>query len=90
MVGPINKSQTLYYGYLGASHGVEHNQEELCVLFIHMHVCTQTFWELFSQYDFSCLTVSQVGHYLHPLELGIEQGMDHNPLGADCKGGINC
>ena len=33
-----------------------------------------------TKFDFSCLTVSQVGHYLYPLEPGIEQGMDHNLL----------
>ena len=27
---------------------------------------------------FSCLIVSQVVHYLHPLEPSIKQGMDHN------------
>ena len=32
---------------------------------------------------------SQVGHYLLPLEPGIEQSMDHNPLGADYKDRIN-
>ena len=37
-VGSIDKSQTLYSSYLGASCGAEHNQEELCVLFIHMHI----------------------------------------------------
>ena len=43
--------------------------------------CTQTlFGELFSWYDFSCLVVSWVGHYLHPLEPCIEQGTDHNLL----------
>ena len=37
MVGSTDKSQTLYSGCLGASCGAEHNQNELCVLFIHMH-----------------------------------------------------
>ena len=37
-VGSIDKTQTHYSGYVGASCGAEHNQEELCVLFIHMHV----------------------------------------------------
>ena len=42
---------------------------------------TQTiFGELFSWYDFSCLVVSWVGHYLHPHEAGIEQDKDHNLL----------
>ena len=85
-IGSIHKSKTLYSSYLSASHGAEHNQEELCVLFIHMHV-PRPYGELFSQYAFSCLTVSQVGHYLHPLEPSIKQGMDHNP--SDCEDRIN-
>ena len=54
MVGSINKSQTLYSSYIGASCGAEYSQNELCTLFINMHV-PRTFWELFSQYDLSCL-----------------------------------
>ena len=54
-----------------------------------MHV-PRLFGELFGQYHFSCSTVSQVGHYLHPIKPSIEQGMDHNPSAADCEGGINC
>ena len=38
MVGSTDKPQTLYSSYLSASHWAEHNQNELCVLFIHMHV----------------------------------------------------
>ena len=57
MVGSIDKSQTLYSGHLSTSHGAEHHQDELCVLFIHMHV-SRPFWELFSQYDFSCLMLA--------------------------------
>ena len=45
MVGSTDKSQTLYSSYLNASHGAEHNQNELCVSFIHMHV-PRPFWEL--------------------------------------------
>ena len=75
-VGYIDKSQTLYYSYLGACHGAEHNQNELCVLFIHMHA-SRPFVELFN--------INQVGHYLHPLEPSIEWSTDHNPLAADCK-----
>ena len=57
MVGSIDKSHTLYSGYLSASHGAEHNQNELCVSFIHMHV-PRPFGECFSQYDFSCLILA--------------------------------
>ena len=33
----------------------------------------------------------QLGRSLpSPLEPGIEQSMDHNPLVANCEGGINC
>ena len=53
------------------THEAEHNQNGLCDLFIHMHI-PRPFWGTFSQCDFSPLTVSQVGHYLHPLESGIE------------------
>ena len=54
--GSINKPQALYFGYLSASHGAEHNQNELCASFIHMHV-PRPFWGIFSQCDFSCLTL---------------------------------
>ena len=43
--GSINKPQTLYFGYLSASQGAEHNQNGLCDLFIHMHV-PRPFWKL--------------------------------------------
>ena len=55
--GSINKPQTLYFGYLGASHGAEHNQNGLCDLFIYMHV-PRPFWGTFSQCDFSCLILA--------------------------------
>ena len=54
----INKPQTLYFSYPGASHGAEHNQNGLCDLFIHMHV-PRPFWRTFSQCDFSCLTLAR-------------------------------
>ena len=57
MFGSTNKSQTLYSGYLSASCGAEHNQNGLCVLFIHIHV-PRPFWGTFSQCDFSCLTLA--------------------------------
>ena len=60
-----------------------------CVFYLSICMYPDLFGELFSQYDFSCLTVSWVGHYLHPLEPGIQQVTDHNPLAADCKGRIN-
>ena len=46
MFGSINKPQILYFGYIGASCGAEYNQNELCVLFIHMHV-PRPFWGIF-------------------------------------------
>ena len=57
-VGSTDKSQTLYSGYLGVSHGAEHNQSELCALFVHMHVL-RLLGEPFSQYDFSCLMLAR-------------------------------
>ena len=63
--------RSLYSGYISASCGAEYNQEGLCVLFIHMHI-PRCFRGTFSQYDLSCLTVSWVGHYLHPLEPSIK------------------
>ena len=57
MFGSTDKPQTLYSGYLSVSHGGEHNQNELCVLFIHVHV-PRAFWGTFSQYDFSCLMLA--------------------------------
>ena len=41
-LGSINKPHTLYLSYLSAFHGAEHNQNELCDLFIYIHV-SQTF-----------------------------------------------
>ena len=58
-----------------------------CVFYLAICMYPDLVGELFSQYDFSCLTVSQVGHYLHPLKPGNEQGMDHNPSAVDCKVG---
>ena len=55
--GSICKPQTLYFGYLGASHGAEHNWNGLCNLFIHMHV-PRPFWGTFSQCGFSCLMLA--------------------------------
>ena len=43
---------------LSVSCGAEHNQNELCVSFIHMPV-PRPFWGTFSQYDFSCLMVAR-------------------------------
>ena len=60
-----------------------------CVFYLSICMYPDLFGELFSQYDFSCLTVSWVGHYLHSLEPGSKQGMDHNPSVANCKGRIN-
>ena len=57
MFGSTNKSQTLYSSKLCASHGAEHNQNELCVSYIHMHI-PRPFWGTFSQSDFSCLTLA--------------------------------
>ena len=57
----------------------EYILDELCTFFIHVHV-PRPFWGTFSWYDLSCLRVSQVGHYLHPLGPSIEQGTDHNLL----------
>ena len=61
-----------------------------CVFYLSICMYPDLFGEVFSQYDLSCLTVSQVGHYLHPLEPCIKQGTDHNPSAVDCKGRINC
>ena len=87
--GSINKPQTLYFSYLGASHGAEHNQNELCDLFIHMHV-PRPFWGTFSQYDFSCLVLAGQVTTCIPLNPVFSQSMDHNPSATDCEGGINC
>ena len=56
--GSINKPQTLYFGYLGASCGEEHNQNEMCDLFINMHV-PRPFWGTLSWCDFSGLMVAR-------------------------------
>ena len=57
-VRSIDKSKTLYSGYLSASCGAEHNQNELCVSFIHMHI-PRPLWGTFSKYDFSCLILAR-------------------------------
>ena len=57
LLGSIDKPQTPYSDYLGASCGAEHNQNELCVLFIHMHV-PRPLWGTFSQYEFICLMLA--------------------------------
>ena len=54
----------------------EYILDELCALFIYLLVLRHL-WDPFSWYGFSCLAVSQVAHYLHPLEPSIGQGMDH-------------
>ena len=59
-----------------------------CVFYLSICKYPDLFEELLS-HDFSCLTVSWVSHYLYPLEPGIEQGTDHNPLAVDCEGWIN-
>ena len=50
---------------------------ELCALFILLHV-PRLIWDALSWYEFSCLLVSWVAHYLHPLKPSIREGMDHN------------
>ena len=50
---------------------------ELCALFLHLHV-PRLVLDTLSKYDFYCLLVSQVVHYLYPLEPSIRGGMDHN------------
>ena len=58
-----------------------------CVFYLSICMYPDLCGELFSHYDFSCLTVSCIGHYLHPLEPGIKQGMNHNPSAADLRVG---
>ena len=72
MFGSIYKLQTLNLGYLSASHGAEHNQNELCDLFIHMHV-PRPFWGTFSQYDFSCLMLAGQVTTCIPLNLVLSE-----------------
>ena len=43
-----------------------------CVFYLSICTYPDLFGELFSQYDLSCLTISQVGDYLHPLEPSIK------------------
>ena len=77
MVRSIVKSPTLYFSYIVVCHGAG-VYLGWTVYLVYSCACTQTFWEHFSQGNFSCLTFSQVGHYLYPLEPSIKQGMDHN------------
>ena len=76
-VRTIVKSPTLYSGYINASHEARVYSGWTAFL-VYSWACTQMLWEHFSYYDLSCLTVSWVGHYLHPLEPSIKQGMDYN------------
>ena len=52
---------------------------ELWALFIHLHV-PRHIWDTLSKYDFGCLLVSWVIHYLHPLKPCIGEGTEHNLL----------
>ena len=72
MCGSIDKLQTLYSGYLSVSHEAEHNQNELCVLFIHVHV-PRPFWGTFSQYDFRCLMLAGQVTTCIPLNLVLSE-----------------
>ena len=40
---------------------------KICVLYLSICTYPDLLGECFSQYDLSCLTISWVGHYLHPL-----------------------
>ena len=54
--------------------GQEYILDELCALFIYLHV-PKLLWD-----PFSCLVVSWVAHFLHPLKPSIGQGRDQNLL----------
>ena len=72
--GPINKSQTLYSGFLSAF--IEQSITRMnCVLYLSICMYPDLSGELL-------VSVT--------LEAGIEQSTDHNPLAVDCEGRINC
>ena len=55
----------------------EYIQDELSSLFIHVHA-PRHFGNTLVSTTLVVLAVNWVGHYLQPLEPGIEQGMDNN------------
>ena len=85
-LGSSTKPQTLYLGYLGASHVGSINWNYSVTYFVNK-CASQPIWRTFSYYHFICLTLAKVDHYPSPLEPGIERSTDHNPSVANCKAG---
>ena len=84
----FNKPQTLYFGYLGAPQVGSISRMHSFVCFsICMHPdLFGGLWVIVTLFIWW-----QLGRPLPPpLEPGIKQRTDHNPLVANCKGRINC
>ena len=86
--GSFNKPQTLYFGCLSAPQvwSITRIHSVVC---LSICMCPDLFgglWVIVTSFIWW-----QPGRPLPPpLEPGIEQSMDHNPLVANCKGRINC
>ena len=86
--GLVNKPQTLYFSCLGALWGGSITRMNIAT---YLSICMHT--DLSGGLSVSMTSVVwwQLGRSLpSPLEPGIKWSTDHNPLVANCKGGINC
>ena len=84
----VSKPQTLYLSCLSAPQGGSITRMDFAT---YLSICMHP--DLSGGFSVSMTSVVwwQLGRSLpSPLEPGIEQSMDHNPLVANCKGGINC
>ena len=85
--GLVSKPQTLYLGCLGALQGGSITRMNPAT---YLSICRHP--DLSRGFSVSMTSVVwwQLGRSLSsPLEPGIEQSTDHNPLVANCEGGIN-
>ena len=67
-LGSFTKPQTLYLGYLGASHVGSINWNYNVVYFVNT-CASQPIWRTLSYYHFICLMLAKVDHYLLPWNL---------------------
>ena len=86
--GLANKPQTLYLGCLGAPQRGSITRMDSAT---YLSICTLPDLSGGRLVSATLVVWWQLGRSLpSPLEPGIEWSMDHNPLVANCKGGINC
>ena len=86
--GFINKPQTLYLSCIGALWGWSITRMDIAA---YLSICMHPAFAGGLLVSMTLVVWWQFGRSLpSPLEPGIEQRMDHNPLVANCKGRINC